>query len=441
MPASLNSLVIAIITLAGCAGAPPKTEVTTDWPLIQQRAAADRISEPEGPLDLSTALTLTVLHHPQLQGAEDLERLRNARIRAAKVAPNPALELTAEDVLGSGPFRGAGGSQWTLTVSQLVELGGKPAARAALAQSQSAAELVQFQLNRLTVLSAVTLDFAQLVFLQERRKNLAHRMENANTLEQAIAARIEAGKESELQLKQYQLQLSLLRFDLEDLDRQVQAARSRLASHWGSQAPRFSHAVGRFSIPEKLPSASELRARLARHPETQLRHAQIAQLQAQRELERRQAVPDIAFSLGVRMISEDRNAAMVGGISLALPVWDRRREAVEVLDAQVRGSAREATAQLFLLGQTLDRKLAELTRQREELLMLDGRILPELEANLRLFREGFAMGRFTLLEMLETQKGLFELRDRILNARMSLQTIILELEFLTGMPLDSGGSR
>ncbi len=438
------ALFIFFLSLSACAGARLRPEAATDtlpWPLHLVQATGAPIAEPEGELDLPTALALTLSHHPQLQGAADLERLRAARIRAARVAPNPTLELTAEDLLGSGPFRGVGGSQWTLTVSQVIELGGKPEARAALAGAQHGVEAAQVRLTRLAVLSTVALDFARLVHLQERRSNLAARLENAAGLEQAIAARVEAGKDSALQLRQYQLQLTLSRFDLQELDRAVTAARARLASHWGAREPRFRVAVGRFSMPRSLPSPAELRERLHRHPDLAARKAQIAQLRAQRELERRLATPDVELTLGARMVAEDRDAAMVGGISLPLPLWDRRREAVDTLDAQVRVAEREAAAQVFLLGQQVDRLIAELDRNRAELVLLEETVLPEMETNLGLFREGFAMGRFTILEMLETQRALFELRERILTARLALQTAVLELEFLTGVRLESGGAK
>jgi len=427
------------LLLFACSGQKPRTDPVATFPLPVAKTSQAAVAEPAGALDLPTALALTLQHHPQLQGADDLERLRTARRQAARVSPNPAVELTAEDFLGSGPFRGIGGSQWTLTVSQVLELGGKSRARVLLAESESAMDAVQFQLTRLSVLSAVTLDFARLVYLQERQAILAGQLENAAGLERAIAARIEGGKDSLVQLKQYQIQLSLLRFDLEDLERQKQAARVQIASHWGSFSPRFSLAVGRFSTPDQLLATDELKARLRRHPEVLLRQAQIAQLRAQRAFEGRLAVPDIELSVGVRMVAEDRNAAMVGGISLPLPVWDRRREARDLLDARLRTVERDLAAQVFLLEQQLAGKLAEFGRRRAELMMLEKTVLPEIEANIALFQEGFTLGRFTLLEMLDSQKALFELRERILATRLQLQTTVLELEFLTGLRLDTRG--
>jgi cobalt-zinc-cadmium efflux system outer membrane protein len=399
------------------------------------------VAEPEGELDLPTALALTLQNHPQLQGAEDLERLRRARERAAGVGPNPAVELTAEDFLGSGPFRGVGGSQWTLQVSQVLELGGKPRARAMLARTESSLDAVQFQLTRLAVLSGVTLDFARLVFLQERQAILGAQLENAGSLEQAIAARIEGGKDSPIQLKQYQIQMSLLRFDLQDLERRKQAARIQLASNWGNFSPRFKSALGRFSAPDSLPTVADLKTRLQNHPELMLRKARIAQLRAQRALEGSQAVPDLALSLGVRFVAEERDAALVGGISMPLPLWDRRREAKDLIDAQIRTVERDLASQEFLLAQQIAQKLAEFGRHREELAALEKTVLPEIEANIAKFREGFSLGKFTLLEMLDSQKALFELRERILSSRLALQTSVLELEFLTGVGLNSRGAR
>ncbi len=433
--------IILLMFLTACAGRNTQADSFASFPLPPASNTGKATIEPSNDLDLPTALSLTLQHHPQLQGAEDLERLRTARIRAAKVGPNPAVEMNAEDFLGSGPFRGIGGSQWSLQVSQVLELGGKPHARAALAQTESALDAVRFQLTRLSVLSGVTLDFARLMFLQERQLILTGQLEVAVSLEKAIAARIEGGKESLIQLRQYQIKLALLRFDLQDLERQKAAARIQLASNWGSYRPRFQTVIGSFSSPEHLPSPDELKLLMRRHPELKLRRARIAQLRAQRALEDRLAIPDIEISLGVRMMAEDHHAAMVGGISMPLPIWDRRREAKDLIDAQIRTVERDLIAQSFLIEQQVVRKLAEFGRHRAELLMLEKTVLPEIDANVALFREGFSLGKFTLLEMLDSQKALFELRERILAGRLALQTSILEIEFLTGFSLDPKGPR
>jgi cobalt-zinc-cadmium efflux system outer membrane protein len=229
--------------------------------------------------------------------------------------------------------------------------------------------------------------------------------------------------------------LALLRFDLQDLERQKQAARSQLSSNWGNYRPRFNGVFGRFSAPERLPSPEEFTARIRRHPELQLRRARIAQLRAQRSLEGRMAVPDVELTLGLRMVADDRNAAMVGGISMQLPVWDSRREARDLISAQIRTVERDLAAQEFLLEQQTARKVAEFGRHRAELVMLE-KTLPEIEANIALFREGFRLGKFTILEMLYAQSAMFEQHERILAGRLALQTSILELEFLTGHRLD-----
>ncbi len=436
---SMKLLILLLLPALSCSRGRPRTDPAADFPLpVASKSAVTAVDEPAGALDLPTALALTLQHHPQLQGAGDLERLRIARERAAVVSPNPAVELTAEDFLGSGPFRGVGGSQWTLQVSQVLELGGKPQARARLAGTQSALEAVQFALTRLTVLSRVTLEFARLVHLQQRCIDQAQVLDNAVGLEAAIEARIAGGKDSPIQLRQYRIGLSLLRLDQQDLERRRQAARVRLSSNWGNDRPRFSEALGRFTPPESLPSAERLRTLVRRHPEVRLRQAQIAALRAQRLLEGRQAVPDIALTLGVRMITEDRNAAVVGGVSVALPIWDRRDEARDVLDAQIRTHEREVAAKVFLLEQQVTAALAEYDRRRAELDTLEKSVLPEIEANIRLFTEGFTLGKFTLPEMLDSQKALFDVRGRILDGRLALQTVTIELEFLTGLRLGEG---
>jgi len=64
------------------------------------------------------------------------------------------------------------GSRWTLQVSQLLELGGKPGARAALADAQSDGDTLEFAISRLALLSRVTHEFSRVAHLQARLENL-----------------------------------------------------------------------------------------------------------------------------------------------------------------------------------------------------------------------------------------------------------------------------
>jgi cobalt-zinc-cadmium efflux system outer membrane protein len=60
---------------------------------------------------------------------------RQSGAGAGTVHPNPTASLELEDVAGSGEFDGVDSAQTTLLLGQLIELGGKRAARVDLASA------------------------------------------------------------------------------------------------------------------------------------------------------------------------------------------------------------------------------------------------------------------------------------------------------------------
>ena len=60
-----------------------------------------------------------------------------ARVRQARVRPNPELGLEAENAFGSGPFSGYDNAETTLSLSQDLELWGRRGARVDVARADA----------------------------------------------------------------------------------------------------------------------------------------------------------------------------------------------------------------------------------------------------------------------------------------------------------------
>lgn len=93
-------------------------------------------------LTLRDALTRTLYLSPELATLPYDERAAEARVLQAGLRPNPEVSVEVEDFGGQKEFRGFGESETTLKFGQLLELGGKRAARIREAQAEKA--LVKF---------------------------------------------------------------------------------------------------------------------------------------------------------------------------------------------------------------------------------------------------------------------------------------------------------
>ncbi|MBA3948799.1 MAG: TolC family protein, partial [Acidobacteria bacterium] len=97
-----------------------------------------RIENPTGQVTLREALALALMHSPDLAAFAWEVRAREARVLQAGLLPNPVFSVQAEDLGGSTDAASGQGllqPQATIQLSQLIELGGKRAARQRLAES------------------------------------------------------------------------------------------------------------------------------------------------------------------------------------------------------------------------------------------------------------------------------------------------------------------
>ena len=105
-------------------------------------------------LTLRDALTRTLYLSPELATLPYDERAAEARVLQAGLRPNPEVSVEVEDFGGQKEFRGFGESETTLKFGQLLELGGKRAARIREAQAEKALVKFDCEVKRREVLES-----------------------------------------------------------------------------------------------------------------------------------------------------------------------------------------------------------------------------------------------------------------------------------------------
>ena len=122
----------------------------------------------QAPLTLANALSRTVAQNPTLQVFDF--RLQGLEGRRFTADQNPALEagLEVENVLGSGNRQGSDAAEYTLSLSSVLELGGKREARVSVVDSRYALVEAERQAETLDVLGQVAQRFVATLALQEK---------------------------------------------------------------------------------------------------------------------------------------------------------------------------------------------------------------------------------------------------------------------------------
>lgn len=404
--------------------------------LISFGAMAEAPEQPaSGELTLAQAIELSLRRHPELIASGYELSAAQARILQAGVRPNPELGLEFENFAGGGEVGGVGALETTLSLSQVVELGGKRGLRVSVAEGDLDLISIEQRARQLDVLAAVTQRFIDVVAAQERARFAEQAVQLAQQTLEAIATRVEAARSPEAERSRARIALTRAQIEQAQARSELSAARYALAASWGDAEPKFGDAQANlFSFPSSA-SFQSLLERLERNPDF-VRFASEARLRdAELRLARAQARPDITFSLGVRRLEESNDTALVGGFSIPLPVSDRNRGAIREArvrraqsDAERNAAFTRARAGLFGLYQEISA-----ARLRSETLRSEA--VPQAQTALEQTQYGYDRGRFSYLELVTAQEELLALQEAAIDAAADHHRLLAEIERLTSEPL------
>lgn len=386
-------------------------------------------------LTLAQAVALAFQHNPDLRASSFELPAAQARIAQAGVRPNPELALEFENFAGSGFARGVDALESTLSLSQVVELGGKRELRVSSAQADRDLAGTEQRARELDVLAEVTRRFIDVVSAQERTRLAAESTRLTQSTLDAITKRVEAAHSPEAERSRARIALTRARIEQQQMQSELRSARHVLAALWADTAPRFTTARADLFALQPVQPFESLTAQLERSPDF-LRFASEARLwDAQARLARAQARPNLAFSLGVRRFEESNDAALVAGFSMPLPVFDRNRGAIR--EAEIRRTQGDAQRQAAFVRarSTLYSLYQELLSVRVRVETLRSEALPQAQVALDQTRYGYERGRFSFLELITAQQELLGLRSAAIDAATDYHRLLAELERLTSEPL------
>ena len=264
----------------------------------------------------------------------------------------------------------------------------------------------------------------------------------------AARARVEAGREPFVQQRRAEVARETAAVALERSQRDASLALRALSVLLAT--PRVEVASARSAWFDDLgPRPNPARAPAA--PAGQVDRARldglITQRQAELDLQRRNAIPDVTVGAGVRRFSEaGGDTAFVLGLSVPLPIFDRNQG--NILRAGAELSRAEADAERGRLY--LDAALADAERRLDQAWraaeLLRRTILPAAQEAAGFAREGYAAGKFSLLEVLDAQRTLSDAREQLNGALLEVQQVRADIARLRGraaapIPAHSPGGR
>ncbi|MBL8113486.1 MAG: TolC family protein [Acidobacteria bacterium] len=393
------------------------------------RATPPERAEPTGELTFEQVLVLATSRSPEIAAAESETLARQARLVQAGALPNPELAGTIENF--EGDVARTGGVQSTLQLSQRLELGGDRPARKAAASA--ARDLARWDLEsrRLDVIARAARGFVDVLSAQRRLELADATIRLAEEVRSTVHSRVEAGKASPIEETRAQVALATERIDRERAAADLFGARSRLAATWGSTSPGFDRVAGDLNAIPPLPSLESLAADLERNPEVARWTSEIAEREALLRVEQARSVPDVTVGGGYRRF-ELGSDAFLATISFPLPLLDGNRGARIEARERIARAREERRAALVRLRQQVDETHASLARVQSEVRSLGKEVLPGAESVYAAVSEGYRLGRFGYMEVLDARRTLAAVSAQLVRAQAEMHRAFADLSRLRG---------
>lgn len=394
--------------------------VTSISPVSSQTAA----------FTLRDAIVKALAQSPNLKAFRSGVAAAKGEQQQAGAWVNPEVGIQTEGLAGSGNYKGFDSAEINYGVTQQFLIGGKLTARQNIADKGVEIAALDEQAAALNVIRDVAIAYAGVVAAEESVRLATEQKALAEDVLKSVSVRVGAAAAPLIQKSRAEVERSSATIALDKAQRERDITRKNLAVIMGEE--RFSlplDTVGFYTI--RKPELGQLEEKLKSNPDLIKLDSSFKQSKARFALEKANAIPDPSVNVGVRDYRESGDQAFMIGVSLPIPVFNANRG--NITKARNEVTRTELSNRQFALNTN-----AELTQAHERLQnaymqaeTLKNEILPSAEMAFRLAREGYGVGRFPYLEVLDAQRSLFGVKQQQIDAIREFHTTRAQLERLT----------
>jgi cobalt-zinc-cadmium efflux system outer membrane protein len=380
-------------------------------------------------IDFSAALELAKNNNPDWRAAErEIEIARGKLTTARLLSPfNPVIEGQ------TGPRRIPGertGGDYGAGVSMELEVAGQRGARITEAERNLQKVEAGVQDFARTFRGKLARAFYQAVFARERLA-LQTRVEDLNrNLLDVTRVKFDAGDVSGLEVNVAVVRYGQTRKETFDAEQNVTQALLELRRLIGLEQTFVPE--GKLEPTVAAPAVGAVLERaLASRPDLLARRFELQRAEAEISLVRRQIFPNPIFGLTFTREGSGEKA-VIGGISIPLPIFNRRQGELESLEARRLQVRSEVLALEKEIRKEVDQAVSrwQAAQRNSELFQRD--ILDQTEENFRLLEAAYRERRIDLPRVLIMGTDLVTARQSYLNVLLSLREASISLEEIAG---------
>ncbi|MFZ3034229.1 MAG: TolC family protein [Parvibaculum sp.] len=353
-------------------------------------------------IGLQDALRKTIAVAPERLASSATVRATQASIDQAGQRPLPELSLEADNFPAIGGDRIGTRLETTLSYAQRIEMGGKRAARIKVAEGETLASKAQRTVDMLDLFLTVETAWVEALAADADLALAKQKLKISRSIVSELKSRVEAGRDPKFIAARGTADANAARSEYERAQSEARARASELASFWGVGAARVTLDPADFVDLKRTPSAAGV------SPDEAVYTARSRTARAKFSLEQSNNAQDLNVSVGVRYFNNDRDAALVFGLSIPLGGTSANRGNIEQARNNAIASEQTAIAAANMRARHITRLQSSLQAGIAQATRMQSDVIPQAKSALDLARQGFRRGAFTYLDVIEAERSLIE---------------------------------
>lgn len=379
-------------------------------------------------ITLHQAIQQALISSPRLQSAQAQIAATHGTQKQTKYWLNPSFNFEAENFAGSNEYHGTQTSEFTYSISQTIEMGGKRAARKNLAQAAINTAQSNFQIEKINLIRDVQIAYLNVLGAEEELKITTEQETLAREILANVNTRVAAAREPDIQLHKANVALSMSIIKREQSARQLKVAKKYLARFWNATNLDSSLEHAHFFNLNAPESLEYYYSYLQQTPELTKYLSLREEKKSTLALEKAQAIPDPTFNAGLRNLRENRNHAFVFSVSVPLPIFDRNQGNIARVVAEINQIDSNKQNSERALEQFISENWYNCQTAYQEAMQLKTNVLPTAKKAFSLAHDGYQKGKYSYIEVLDAQRTLSDANSQYYDALKQYHSSHAELE-------------
>jgi len=383
---------------------------------------------------LEDALAIADVMNPTLDAERKNIDLGTAAIWEASLYPNPAFVLEVRDYPTGGG--GIGASDRTAGVRLPVVVGGRIGAASSLAEKEREIAAMNYVWKRRQILGDVKRAFVSVLAARRTVELMRESRDLAGRLHDAANDRFKVAAIPEMEVLKSAVQRAKAESDLRLAEKDADVGLKSLHAHMGNIDIRMDKLGGNLHTRFALPAFEAIQGQVTKsHPLLAAAGGAEEAARLQLGLAEAERIPDIGLEVTGGRSSEDESI-VEAGLEIPLPIFNRNQAKIAAAEIRERQAILHTQSVRNELMLRLTEGYRTLVAAQDRVAVYNDEILLKAGKALDQTNEGYRLGKFTHLDVLDSQRTLAEARIAFGAALKDLNEAAAALEVITGTAVE-----